>query len=102
MVRGKGMSGAGSLFGETHLVAREEIAPGAFVLWRFALAMEAELLRGLREVTTAAPFRNMVTPGGYRMSVAMTFSSPCFSRRATTSSEPIWPAAPVTKILPMN
>jgi alkylated DNA repair protein (DNA oxidative demethylase) len=72
MVRGKGMSGAGSLFGETHQVAREEIAPGAFVLWRFALAMEAELLRGLREVTTAAPFRNMVTPGGYRMSVAMT------------------------------
>ena len=34
--------------------------------------METSVLGALREVTAAAPFRNMVTPGGYRMSVAMT------------------------------
>src|SRR5579864_1205547 len=72
MVRRTGMRGAGNLFAETHEAAREEIAPGAFVLRGFALPMEAAVLGALREVTAAAPFRNMVTPGGYRMSVAMT------------------------------
>ena len=72
MVLRKGMRGAGSLFAETHEAAREEIAPGAFVLRGFALSMETAVLGALREVTAAAPFRNMVTPGGYRMSVAMT------------------------------
>ncbi|HEY6924133.1 MAG TPA: DNA oxidative demethylase AlkB [Steroidobacteraceae bacterium] len=66
------MRGAGSLFAETHEAGREEIAPGAFVLRGFALSMETAVLGALREVTAAAPFRNMVTPGGYRMSVAMT------------------------------
>src|SRR5246127_5751096 len=72
MVRRTGMRDAGSLFAETHAAAREEIAPGAFVLRGFALSMETAVLGALREVTAAAPFRNMVTPGGYRMSVAMT------------------------------
>jgi alkylated DNA repair protein (DNA oxidative demethylase) len=66
------MRGAGNLFAETREAAREEIAPGAFVLRGFALSMETAVLGALREVTAAAPFRNMVTPGGYRMSVAMT------------------------------
>src|SRR5579864_1391496 len=72
MVRRKGMRGAGSLFAEPHEAAWEEIAPGAFVLRGFALSMETAVLGALREVTAAAPFRNMVTPGGYRMSVEMT------------------------------
>jgi alkylated DNA repair protein (DNA oxidative demethylase) len=72
MVSKKGMHGAGSLFAATHDAAREEIAPGAFVLRGFALPVQTGLLDALREVTAAAPFRNMVTPGGYRMSVAMT------------------------------
>lgn len=38
----------------------------------FALALEQELLAAIREVVAAAPFRNMLTPGGQRMSVAMT------------------------------
>jgi alkylated DNA repair protein (DNA oxidative demethylase) len=71
-MRKKAICGAGSLFAETHPAAREEIAPGAFVLRGFALPVETALLDALREVTAAAPFRNMVTPGGYRMSVAMT------------------------------
>jgi alkylated DNA repair protein (DNA oxidative demethylase) len=33
---------------------------------------ESELFAGLKEVTARAPFRHMVTPGGFRMSVAMT------------------------------
>src|ERR1700758_4382325 len=61
------------LFASTPPVTpREELAEGAWLLRGFALAGEAALLSGMREVTAAAPFRNMVTPGGYRMSVAMT------------------------------
>jgi DNA oxidative demethylase len=60
------------LFDEGTPRTREEIAPGAFLLRGFALDDESALWRGLSEVTAAAPFRNMVTPGGYRMSVAMT------------------------------
>jgi len=51
---------------------REPLAAGAVVLRGFALACAPALLHALQEVTTAAPFRYMVTPGGFRMSVAMT------------------------------
>jgi DNA oxidative demethylase len=50
---------------------REALAPGALVLRRFALPVEAALLRAIGEVLAAAPLRQMVTPGGFRMSVAM-------------------------------
>jgi alkylated DNA repair protein (DNA oxidative demethylase) len=42
------------------------------MLRRFAQKYETELFAGLKEVTAKAPFRHMVTPGGFRMSVAMT------------------------------
>jgi alkylated DNA repair protein (DNA oxidative demethylase) len=51
---------------------KEDLAQGAFLLRGFALANEASLLDALRNVATRAPFRHMNTPGGYRMSVAMT------------------------------
>src|SRR6202047_2651920 len=51
---------------------KEDLAPGAFLLRGFALPDETAHLDGLREVTAKAPFRHMVTPGGFRMSVAMT------------------------------
>ena len=38
----------------------------------FALPLERELLAGVSGVAAAAPFRHMLTPGGQRMSVAMT------------------------------
>ena len=38
----------------------------------FALPFEPALLLAISEVTSAAPFRHMLTPGGQRMSVAMT------------------------------
>jgi DNA oxidative demethylase len=50
----------------------ESLGPGAAVLRGFALAEEAALLAALRAVVAKAPLRHMVTPGGFRMSVAMT------------------------------
>ena len=38
----------------------------------FALADEAALLAAVQDVVAKAPLRHMVTPGGFRMSVAMT------------------------------
>ena len=52
--------------------ATRALAPGAVVLAGFALADEARLLADLAVVTSAAPFRHLETPGGFRMSVAMT------------------------------
>lgn len=49
---------------------------GAMLLGGFARAFEAPLLTALRGVVECAPFRNMVTPGGHRMSVAMTSCGP--------------------------
>jgi alkylated DNA repair protein (DNA oxidative demethylase) len=51
---------------------REELCPGAIVLRGFAIQDEAAIFAKVRDITTAAPFRHMVTPGGYRMSVAIT------------------------------
>jgi DNA oxidative demethylase len=48
-----------------------KLGPGAVVLRGFA-AEETALLSELEELAARAPFRHMVTPGGYRMSVAMT------------------------------
>ena len=52
--------------------AAEPLAPGAVVLRGFALGAETALLAALRTVVAKAPLRHMVTPGGFRMSVAMT------------------------------
>ncbi len=48
------------------------LAPGAVLLPGFALSREAELVSAIDRVQALAPFRNMLTPGGRRMSVAMT------------------------------
>jgi len=49
-----------------------DFGPGVTVLRGFALGSEAELLNDLKQVSESAPFRHMVTPGGFSMSVAMT------------------------------
>jgi alkylated DNA repair protein (DNA oxidative demethylase) len=63
-----------SLFDHTRNAesSKEELCQGAFVLRGFAVPDETPLLNAVREVTTTAPFRHMLTPGGFRMSVAMT------------------------------
>jgi alkylated DNA repair protein (DNA oxidative demethylase) len=59
--------------GQIDVEARQElIAPGATVLRGFAVPEETALLSAIRDVTGSAPFRHMTTPGGFRMSVAMT------------------------------
>lgn len=50
----------------------EPICEGAVVLRRFASANDAELLKEIEQVADQAPFRQMQTPGGHTMSVAMT------------------------------
>ncbi|HRO58606.1 MAG TPA: DNA oxidative demethylase AlkB [Burkholderiaceae bacterium] len=50
----------------------EALAPGALVLRGFARAVARQLFTDLRVVVDQAPFRQMITPGGLRMSVAMT------------------------------
>jgi alkylated DNA repair dioxygenase AlkB len=51
---------------------QEPLAPGAVILRRFALSRAAALFDGINAVAARSPFRHMVTPGGYTMSVAMT------------------------------
>jgi alkylated DNA repair protein (DNA oxidative demethylase) len=51
---------------------QEVLVPGAVLLRAFATPDEAALLAAVEEVAKQAPFRHMVTPGGFRMSVAMT------------------------------
>ena len=50
----------------------ERLGEAAVVLRRFARNLAAELVAAVENIAVAVPFRNMVTPGGYRMSVAMT------------------------------
>ena len=52
-------------------LAPEAIDDGAVLLRGFAAALEAALLADVEAVTTTAPFRHLVTPGGHVMSVAM-------------------------------
>jgi len=54
------------------LPARDELAEGAVLLRGLAAGEDSALLGALRGILVAAPFRHLVTPGGLRMSVAMT------------------------------
>jgi DNA oxidative demethylase len=48
------------------------VAPGAVLLPEFALGEDVALWTAVNSIGAEAPFRHMVTPGGFRMSVAMT------------------------------
>ncbi|HEY1495913.1 MAG TPA: alpha-ketoglutarate-dependent dioxygenase AlkB, partial [Candidatus Solibacter sp.] len=50
----------------------EPIGEGAIVLHAFARDAAPTLVHDLAAIVEAAPFRHMITPGGFRMSVAMT------------------------------
>lgn len=60
------------LLGPAPCAAHEPLAPGASLLRAFAVRQAQALLEDLRELTARSPFRCMSTPGGLRMSVAMT------------------------------
>jgi alkylated DNA repair protein (DNA oxidative demethylase) len=50
----------------------ETLADGAVLLRGFAAANVQRLVAAVRRIAATAPFRHMVTPGGFTMSVAMT------------------------------
>lgn len=52
--------------------APQELEPGAMVLPGFAHDQAALLLQAVAAIATRAPMRHLITPGGLRMSVAMT------------------------------
>jgi alkylated DNA repair protein (DNA oxidative demethylase) len=52
--------------------ANEPLEEGAMVLRAFASADAPALIADVEQIAAAAPFRFLVTPGGYSMSVAMT------------------------------
>ncbi len=66
------MSAEPDLFDDERTRERRRLAPGAFVLPRFAHGADQALLQAVDDVIAAAPLRHMQTPGGFRMSVAMT------------------------------
>jgi alkylated DNA repair protein (DNA oxidative demethylase) len=84
--------------------ACESIGEGAALLHGFAAAESARLWQTVNEIAAAAPFRHMVTPGGFRMSVAMTNCGPLgwvsdesgyrYQALDPSSGRP-WPAMPV-------
>ena len=51
---------------------QEPLAPGAIILRRYARERAPALLQVIAGIAVRSPFRQMVTPGGYTMSVAMT------------------------------
>ena len=50
----------------------ERLSEGAVLLRGFARAEVADLVAAVEAIAAVSPFRYMVTPGGFRMSVAMT------------------------------
>ena len=81
----------------------ERLAEGAVVLRRFALPESEILVAAVGEIAAAAPFRHMITPGGFRMSVAMTNCGAAgwvtdrsgyrYAREDPASGQP-WPGMP--------
>lgn len=55
---------------------REPLEEGAVLLRGFAAGVASALVDEIGKVAQAAPFRHLVTPGGYSMSVAMTNCGP--------------------------
>lgn len=81
----------------------EQLAPGAFILSAFVRGAEKALLEAVNGIAAAAPFRHLITPGGHRMSVAMTNCGPLgwVSNRSGYRYDPIdpltqrpWPPMP--------
>lgn len=54
------------------LEPRQKLSDGAVLLRGRALVVDAALLAAIETIAGRSPFRRMVTPGGFQMSVAMT------------------------------
>jgi DNA oxidative demethylase len=51
---------------------RDLLGPGTAILNGFALGRETEFAFVMQAISKLSPFRHMITPGGFRMSVALT------------------------------
>lgn len=60
------------LFADDTDMQRVALAPGAVLLRNFAGSEAPELLAAVADIVAESPLRHLITPGGYRMSVAMT------------------------------
>ncbi|MBB6095313.1 alkylated DNA repair protein (DNA oxidative demethylase) [Povalibacter uvarum] len=60
------------LFSDAASSATETLGPGATILRGFVRGQESALLGEVAKIVALSPFRHLVTPGGFRMSVAMT------------------------------
>ena len=58
--------------GRDAAMRQEPLGEGALLLRGFAAQDTTALLRAIEHVAADAPFRHMITPGGFRMSVGMT------------------------------
>jgi DNA oxidative demethylase len=74
MKRRRAAAATGDLFGavSTAGAGAEPLGESATILRRFVEPQAPALLAAIARITAESPFRNMVTPGGYTMSVAMT------------------------------
>jgi alkylated DNA repair protein (DNA oxidative demethylase) len=88
----------------SHQADKLLILADAYLLKGFALPQQTQLLADLQDVITLSPFRRMVTPGGFTMSVAMTncgdlgWTTARTGYRYTTYdplNDAPWPAMPV-------
>jgi DNA oxidative demethylase len=82
---------------------QEPLEDGAVLLRGFAAAEAPVLLQEVEQIAAQAPFRHLITPGGYRMSVAMTNCGPLgwVSDRSGYRYDPLdpdsgrpWPSMP--------
>ncbi|MBV8742446.1 MAG: alpha-ketoglutarate-dependent dioxygenase AlkB, partial [Sinobacteraceae bacterium] len=98
------MSSTGDLFEPLDPVAASiALGPGATLLRGFATRQAQRLLLAVEQLIVAAPLRHLITPGGFRMSVAMTNcgslgwvsdrSGYRYTREDPESGRP-WPALP--------
>lgn len=81
----------------------ESLGEGAVLLRGFAAARDTMLLAAIEGIASAAPFRRMITPGGFEMSVAMTSCGTAgwvtdrigyrYARHDPDSGKP-WPSLP--------
>ncbi|MFL6818698.1 MAG: DNA oxidative demethylase AlkB [Bradyrhizobium sp.] len=62
----------GDLFETAAHALQQRIADGAMLLHGFAMPFERDLIASIGAILEQAPFRQMFTPGGHQMSVAMT------------------------------
>ncbi len=99
-----GSAAIGDLFEAARLSdGRERLGDGALLLRGFAHDQTADVVAAVDQVAAISPFRHMVTPGGFRMSVAMTScgdvgwitdrSGYRYSRQDPVTGQP-WPPMP--------